>query len=101
MATSRCVSRARRRRLSHLPRPSHRPPDPFAHMTAVRTRRHLLTVAHGLGQGELYDLEADPSARRNLWADPACREVKVEMLLRMTDRMAFTCDPLPARRGLF
>ncbi len=67
--------------------------------TMVRTRRHKLTVAHGYGTGELYDLENDPNESANLWDDPAHADVKAEMLVRLTDRMAWTCDPLPPRRA--
>ena len=65
--------------------------------TMVRTLRHKLTVAHGHSTGELYDLEADPSETRNLWGDPAYAALKADMLVRLTDRMAWTCDPLPER----
>jgi len=65
--------------------------------TMVRTRTHKLTVAHGTGTGELYDLRQDPGEHRNLWDDPAQAAVKVELLVRLSDRMAFTVDPLPAR----
>ena len=65
--------------------------------TMVRTRRHKLTVVHGEGEGELYDLNADPGESRNLWDDPKSAMVKAGMLMRLTDRMAFTVDPLPPR----
>jgi arylsulfatase A-like enzyme len=71
--------------------------DPPAHTTMVRTRRYKLTVAHGTGGGELYDLEADPGEHRNLWAEPEMLPVRAEMLQRLCDRMAFTADPLPVR----
>ncbi len=65
--------------------------------TMVRTRSHKLTVAHGHGTGELYDLQADPCELRNLWDEPECARLKADMLVRLSDRMAFTCDPLPPR----
>jgi len=67
--------------------------------TMVRTQRHKLTVAHGCNTGELYDLEEDPGELRNRWSDPAYAGTKADLLLRMTDRMAFTCDPLPERHA--
>jgi len=75
--------------------------DPKAFMTMVRTDRHKIAVAHGQGEGELYDLEADPGEHRNLWSDPDHAEVKTQMLIRLCDRMAATADPLPRRIGVY
>ena len=71
--------------------------DPPAHLTMVRTRRHKLVVTHGMEPGELYDLDADPQERRNLWDDAGHVSVRMEMLNRLCDRMAWTVDPLPER----
>jgi arylsulfatase A-like enzyme len=65
--------------------------------TMVRTRQHKLTVAHGEGQGELYDLATDPQELHNLWEDPTHIATKARLLVELADRMAFTCDPLPTR----
>lgn len=73
--------------------------DPAAHATCVRTRTHKLVVVHGLAEGELYDLRADPSETRNLWNDPDAREAKMDMLVRLADRMAWTVDPWPPREA--
>ncbi|MBT3288719.1 MAG: sulfatase-like hydrolase/transferase [Victivallales bacterium] len=67
--------------------------------TMLRTRQHKLTVAHGQDQGELYDLAADPQELRNLWDDPAAVATKAELLVQLSDRMAFACDPLPNRQA--
>ena len=77
--------------------PWHR--DPEAHATMVRTDRHKLVVYHGIGEGELYDLTADPGETRNLWNEPAAAGAKTDMLVRLCDRMAWTVDPLPEREG--
>ena len=74
-------------------------PDLRANLTMLRTDRHKLVVAHGRGEGELYDLHADPSETRNLFFDPAHRDLKVDLLCRLSDRMAFTADPLPERQA--
>jgi arylsulfatase A-like enzyme len=79
--------------------PWHR--DPAPHVTMVRTTTHKLTVAHGLGTGELYDLREDPGEHVNRWDDPALLDVKCELLRRLCDRMAWTVDPLPRREGKF
>ncbi len=73
--------------------------EPTAQTTMVRTRRYKLTVAHGLDEGELYDLEGDPDETNNLWYDLGSLSVKTDMLKRLCDRMAWTVDPLPPRRA--
>ena len=72
-------------------------PDPLAFLTMVRTERHKLVAVHGLDDGELYDLELDPDETQNHWHDVEYRDVKVSMLTRLCDRMAWTVDPLPVR----
>jgi len=71
-------------------------PKPGDNVTMLRTDRHKLVVVHGKEPGELYDLKADPTETDNRWDDPACRAVKVDLLRRLSDRMAETVDPLPA-----
>ncbi len=71
--------------------------DPKAYTTMVRTRTHKLAAVHGLDCGELYDLQADPTETNNLWDSAAHVEVKMAMLKRLCDRIAFTMDPLPER----
>jgi arylsulfatase A-like enzyme len=73
--------------------------DPTAQMTMLRTERFKLTVDHPASHGELYDLERDPQERDNLWDDADYTGVKVEMLVRLCNRMAWTVDPLPLRRA--
>jgi len=72
---------------------------PPAHLTMARSDRYKLVVAHGLGSGELYDLQEDPRETRNRWNDEEFAGIKTDMLIRMCDRMAWTVDPLPLRRG--
>ncbi len=72
---------------------------PQAHATMVTTDRYKLVVYHGTGEGELYDLEADPRETHNLWGVPRYASAKMEMLERLCDRMAWTVDPLPERRA--
>ena len=52
-------------------------------------RRGDWKLAHYAGRdyGELYDLAADPWERRNLWDDPACREVRDDLRLRLLDEI--------------
>lgn len=65
--------------------------------TMLRTDEHKLIRYHNMNDGELYDLKGDPAERHNLWSDPEYVEVKMELLCRLSDRMAFTVDPLPDR----
>ena len=63
--------------------------------------RYRLSVFHGTGWGELYDLEGDPGEFDNLWDDPAHAAARA----RMTERLLLTeiehIDrvPLPTRRA--
>ena len=74
-------------------------PAPFA--TMLRTQRHKIVVAHGLETGELYDLEDDPNETTNLWEAPDHQLLKMTLLKRLCDRMAWMVDPLPPRLGGF
>ena len=63
--------------------------------------RYRLSVFHGTGWGELYDLKNDPGEFENLWDDPAHAGTRA----RMTERLLLTeiehVDriPLPTRRA--
>ena len=72
-----------------------------AHLTGLRSDRHLLTVVHGRDEGELYDLAIDPTQTVNRWADPQFQTVKVQLLKRLCDRMAETIDPLPPTEAAY
>jgi arylsulfatase A-like enzyme len=75
--------------------------EPPAYCTMVRTDSHKLVVIHGLGSGELYDLERDPDETHNRWDDAEYQSVKLAMLQRVCDRMAWTVDPLPLRDAMW
>jgi len=75
--------------------------EPSAQTTMLRTADHKITVAHGLGTGELYDLVADPNETVNQWDNREYLPVKAELLTRLTDRMAWTADPLPRRESVW
>jgi len=77
--------------------PWHR--NPTAQLTMIRTQRHKIVVDNGNSIGELYDMGDDPMEHRNLWNDEDHRDLKTDMLLRLCNRMAWTVDPLPARKA--
>ena len=79
----------------------HAPGQKGAYATMIRTESHKLNVFHGKSQGELYDLQSDPNETHNLWRDPASQDVKMELMQRLCDRMAWTCDPLPIRKAAY
>jgi len=71
------------------------------YLTMIRTQTHKLIVAHGGHGGELYDLEKDPGETHNCWDDPDYAQTKMDLLVRLSDRMAYTADPLPERIGIY
>lgn len=73
--------------------------QPAAHATMVRSSRYKLVRYHSTREGELYDLKLDPEEKQNLWEDECHKEVKIEMLLCLADKMAWTADPLPFRKS--
>jgi len=72
-----------------------------AHLTGLRNERYLLSVVHGRDEGELYDLQKDPTQTVNRWADPQYQAEKVQLLKCLCDRMAETIDPLPKVESAF
>ena len=81
---------------------NHRHPLAFA--TCVCDGRYKLVKVHQRRgeegcKGELYDLSEAPLERNNHYEDAAFSEVKTRLLELMCDRMAQTCDPLPARKA--
>jgi len=75
--------------------------NPGDYVTMVRTRTHKLSAVHGLDCGELYDMDNDPSETHNLWDRPEHADVKMAMLKRLSDRIAYTMDPMPLRTGVW
>ncbi|WP_222429919.1 sulfatase family protein [Paenibacillus cremeus] len=65
--------------------------------TMVFDGRYKLVRVHSAGEGELYDLLLDPKEHRNLYHYPYYGKEKLRLLELLTDRMAWTVDPLPER----
>ena len=74
---------------------------PRSYGTMLRTQTAKICVYHGVDEGELYDLAADPAERDNLWSNPKHRELKARLMKEAFDASVFTMDPLPLRRGTF
>jgi choline-sulfatase len=63
----------------------------------VRDERYKLVMYATPGDGELYDLSADPRERHNLWQRPEASAVQLRMTDRLCRRLAAKFDPLPPR----
>jgi choline-sulfatase len=70
--------------------------DPgFAAM--VRTQDSKLVFYHTPGDGEMYDLAADPEERHNLYNSADHSGMKLQLMERLLRRMGEKADPMPPR----
>ena len=53
--------------------------------TMLRDERYKLVMYHGIGLGELYDLDQDPGEFDNLWDDQDHSEMKQQMIIKSFD----------------
>ena len=53
------------------------------HVKTYVDDRYKITTYFNRDYGELFDLQDDPDEYRNLWDDPACRELKARLILRL------------------
>ena len=74
-------------------------PETYASM--IRTRRYKLVNYHGHGLGQLFDMEKDPHEFDNLWDDPAHADVRLELMMKSFDALAFAADTGPERVGRY
>ena len=63
-----------------------------------RDRRYKLSVYHGHGLGELYDLEQDPWEHHNLWDDPGSQQLKARLMAASFDSHVLLTTDVGSRR---
>lgn len=64
-------------------------------MRTLVTKEHRLTVYSNQTYGELFDLANDPDELHNLWDEPASRELRDSLRLRLLDKLIATDISLP------
>lgn len=64
------------------------------------TPRYKLTVYAEKPYGELFDLEADPEERKNLWDDPAYRDLRAQLSLKLIDQLVQSQERIKRRIGI-
>ena len=81
---------------SQRPVPGFEPP---MRMRTLITARHRMTVYEADGQGELYDLEADPDELNNLWSDAGSAATRVGLLHELVCAMMENGETSPFPGG--
>ena len=66
--------------------------------TMYRDRRYKLVRYHGHDLGELFDLQEDPGEFDNLWAEPDRAQLRLQLMQRSFDALAFAVDTGPPQR---
>ncbi len=66
--------------------------------TMYRDERYKLVVYHGMGLGELYDLDEDPWEFTNLWDDPAHLDTKNDLIFASFDSHVLLTTDVGTRR---
>ena len=66
--------------------------------TMYRDQRYKLSIYHGHGLGELYDLVEDPWEFNNLWEDPKYENVKAELIHASFDSHVLLTTDVGSRR---
>ena len=69
-----------------------------AFATMYRDRTHKLSIYHGHGLGEMYDLESDPFEFDNLWDSPEHQAKRRELTLASFDATVLTTTDVGSRR---
>jgi arylsulfatase A-like enzyme len=69
-------------------------------MRSLLTRRHRLSLYDGADWGELYDRDADPLERHNLWDSSAHAGVRADLMTGLARRMLSLVDESPWPQAL-
>ncbi|MWV47026.1 sulfatase-like hydrolase/transferase [Paenibacillus sp. HJL G12] len=75
--------------------------DRGVHAKCLRTDKYKLVIFADEAYGELFDLEADPKERHNLFSDPSHLEIKQRLMEIFIHRLMQDQDPLPVRRAFW
>lgn len=66
--------------------------------TMYRRGQYKLSIYHGLGVGELYDLEDDPWEHRNLWESPEHQSLKHQLIYESFDQHVLLTTDVGSKR---
>lgn len=69
----------------------------YFHLRTYVNQQYKITIYEISDDGELFDLVADPEERRNLWHEPAAREIKEKLLLEFLQE-TLACEVEPMHR---
>lgn len=75
----------------------HRHQPTAFHLRCLITERHKLTVYRDQPYGELFDLVEDPGELSNRWDDPACKDVKADLMHQFVNAH-MRAEPMPMPR---
>ena len=70
-------------------------------LRTIVNRDYKFTYYAGKPFGELYDRNADPEEKVNLWNKPEYADVKARLMRELLDRLIETEDTLPLRTGKY
>ena len=71
---------------------------PGAFATMYRRGNYKLSIYHGFGLGELYDLSTDPWEHDNLWNKPESAELKAALIAESFDQHVLLTTDVGSRR---
>ncbi len=63
-----------------------------SYATMIRDDRYKLVIYHGHGIGEIFDLQDDPDEFENLWDNPSYSPIKLDLMHKSFDALAFAVD---------
>ena len=66
--------------------------------TMYRDAKYKLSVYHGTGLGELYNLESDPWEFENLWDEPSASEIKANLIAQSFDNHVLLTTDVGSKR---